>query len=99
MLRRVRGSSPSSLVTIASKHQRVDWVYLDSSHEYEHTVEELEILRHKTGLISGHDWHEDTSHEHHGVCKAVVEFCDRYGWRLKAADPWGQWLVRSPGTG
>jgi Methyltransferase domain len=76
-----------------------DWVYLDSSHEYEHTVEELEILRHKTGLISGHDWHEDTSHEHHGVCKAVVEFCDRYGWRLKAADPWGQWLVRSSGTG
>jgi hypothetical protein len=71
-----------------------DWVYLDSSHDYEHTVKELEILRQKTGLISGHDWTEDTSHRHHGVCKAVVEFRDRYGWRLKAADPWGQWLIR-----
>ncbi len=71
-----------------------DWVYLDSSHEYEHTAKELEILRHKTSLISGHDWVEDSSHKHHGVCRAVTEFCDRYGWRLKAADPWGQWLIR-----
>ena len=63
-----------------------DWVYLDTTHEYGHTRDELEILRTKvkpSGVIAGDDWHEDPAHLHHGVCRAVREFCDRYGWELR----------------
>ena len=75
-----------------------DWVYLDSSHEFEHTVKKLELLRAKVkpgGIIAGHDWWPDPAHEHHGVYRAVTEFCGRYGLEVEAADPWNQWLVRT----
>ena len=73
-----------------------DWVYIDTTHEYGHTRDELEILRRKvkpSGVIAGDDWHEDPAHLHHGVCRAVREFCDRYGWELRNVDSFGQWLV------
>jgi Methyltransferase domain len=74
-----------------------DWVYLDTSHEYEHTAAELEVLRHKvSGFIAGDDWYPDPTHEHHGVYRAVTEFCDRHGWEQVwgAGDPWVQWAIR-----
>lgn len=55
----------------------LDWVYLDSSHMYDHTVAELELLIKKVkrgGIIAGDDWQPDADHRHHGVCKAVREF-------------------------
>ena len=55
----------------------LDWAYLDSSHMYDHTVEELELLVKKVrsdGVIAGDDWQSDPTHRHHGVCKAVREF-------------------------
>jgi Methyltransferase domain len=55
----------------------LDWVYLDSSHMYEHTVKELELLICKVrpgGIIAGDDWQPDPQHRHYGVCKAVREF-------------------------
>lgn len=55
----------------------LDWVYLDSSHDYGHTMEELALLVDKVspgGMIVGDDWQEDPGHRHHGVCKAVREF-------------------------
>jgi hypothetical protein len=73
-----------------------DWVYLDTLHTYEHTVQALEILRLKmrpTGIIAGHDWFEDPSHAQYGVVPAVREFCDRYQWRLGARDLFDQWSV------
>jgi hypothetical protein len=54
-----------------------DWVYLDTLHMYEHTKQELEVLRVKVkldGTIAGDDWLVDPNHPHHGVCKAVREF-------------------------
>lgn len=73
-----------------------DWVYLDSSHKYEHTKKELELLRHKIksgGLIAGHDWYKAPAHVHHGVYKAVNEFCERYHWRVLELDHFSQWCI------
>jgi hypothetical protein len=74
-----------------------DWVYLDTSHMYEHTQAELALLEHKVrrnGIIAGDDWHDDPNHGHHGVAKAVREFCDERGWRLTERDEFAQWMIR-----
>jgi hypothetical protein len=74
-----------------------DWVYLDSSHEYDQTVEELELLRHKVkplGVIAGHDFFENPDHPLHGVYRAVNEFCDAYGWEVIHTDIFDQWAIR-----
>jgi hypothetical protein len=68
-----------------------DWVYLDSSHNYDDTVEELELLRVKVrqgGVIAGHDYGFP------GVRRAIGEFCERYGWRLGPVDLFDQWAIR-----
>ena len=55
----------------------LDWAYIDSTHAYAQTKEELSLLKYKvkpTGIIGGDDWREDPSHKHHGVYKAVNEF-------------------------
>jgi hypothetical protein len=75
-----------------------DWVYLDSSHEYEHTRRELALLvprMKRGGVICGDDWHDDPAHEHHGVAKAVRELCAREGWTLAERDAFGQWLIKA----
>ena len=57
----------------------LDWAYIDSSHEYEHTTIELGLLCQKIkkgGVITGDDWYPDLHHKHHGVYKAVQEFID-----------------------
>jgi hypothetical protein len=62
-----------------------DWIYIDSSHAYEHTVEELVIIKSKikdNGIICGDDWRPDPAHRHHGVYKAVVEFMADNQWEL-----------------
>jgi Methyltransferase domain len=74
-----------------------DWVYLDTSHEYAHTRRELMVLKRKVrmgGLISGDDWQTDPNHEHHGLCRAVMEFCQAFGWELVHLDSYGQWCIR-----
>jgi hypothetical protein len=75
-----------------------DWVYLDTSHEYEHTLDELQILRAKVklnGLIAGDDWFPDPAHEFHGVYRAVTEFCELSGWEITQLDGWVQWAIRA----
>lgn len=77
-----------------------DWVYVDTSHTYEHTKRELALLDAKVkpnGLISGHDWREDPSHRDHGVYLAVSEFCDSHGWEIVAIDRRRQWCIRRRG--
>ena len=78
-----------------------EWVYLDTSHEYEHTLKELELLARKVnGVIAGDDWYPDPTIEHHGVYRAVTEFCERENWRVTWTDEWHQWAIerREPMT-
>jgi SAM-dependent methyltransferase len=74
-----------------------DWVYLDSSHQYEHTAEELFILKDKVkpkGIIAGDDWRPDPKHRHHGVYKAVTEFRKQYGYSIIYSDHKNrQWAI------
>jgi hypothetical protein len=77
-----------------------DWVYVDSIHVYEHAQLELELLTAKVrpgGVIAGDDWIEDPDHPHHGVSRAVSEFCKGGGGELvhASADDM-QWAVRLP---
>lgn len=75
-----------------------DWAYIDSSHAYEHTCQELELLVKKVksdGVIGGDDWQPDENHRHHGVYKAVVEFMEKYNYELIYADEENiQWFIR-----
>jgi methyltransferase family protein len=74
-----------------------DWVYLDTTHEYNHTKREMAILRRKVkrdGIIAGDDWQNDPSHAHHGVCKAVSEFLENNPtWSLVFREN-TQWAVK-----
>ncbi len=74
-----------------------DWAYVDSSHEYEHTLNELKILSFKIkpdGIISGHDYILDPNHIHYGVKKAIEEFCQQYSFELFYLDRFTQWAIR-----
>jgi hypothetical protein len=65
--------------------QYFDWVYIDSSHAYEQTKRELQILTSKvkdSGVIAGDDWHPNQNHRHHGVYKAVNEFIASEKYRI-----------------
>lgn len=80
--------------------QSLDWVYLDSSHMYDHTLKELTLLVRKVkqgGVIAGDDWRPEPGHPHHGVCKAVREF--EAAGRLEvfyASSANRQWAARTP---
>jgi hypothetical protein len=76
-----------------------DWVYIDSSHQYEHTLKELSVLHLKVksqGIISGDDWQTQPSHKHHGVYLAVTEFCKSTRSELIYADETcRQWAIKN----
>ena len=75
----------------------LDWVYLDTTHQYEQTVKELEVLKVKVkpgGVISGDDWQPDPSHKYYGVCRAVREFVDREKHAVLCVDAkTHQWII------
>ena len=53
-----------------------DWVYLNSTHSYEGTRDELQLLRSKLkpgGILAGDDSHERPDHLHSGVAQAVKD--------------------------
>lgn len=74
-----------------------DWVYIDSSHQYQHTWEELSLLKSRvksTGVIAGDDWYPEPEHMHHGVYRAVQEFMQCEGYRLVDANTENrQWVI------
>lgn len=58
----------------------LDCVYVDTTHEYEMTKDELMGSRSKVkpgGWITGHDYNVDS------VARAVVEFCELYGLEIE----------------
>jgi hypothetical protein len=78
--------------------QYFDWVYLDTSHQYEQTQRELLLLKRKVkadGVITGDDWYADPNHLHHGVFRAVQEFLAHEPYELIYADDIDkQWAIR-----
>jgi hypothetical protein len=76
-----------------------DWVYLDTTHEYERTRRELAVLEFKlkpAGFVLGDDWHENPSHIHAGVAVAARELCATDRWELLIpGDRFGQWMIQS----
>lgn len=65
-----------------------DWIYIDTSHNYEVTKAELEMYASKVkpgGYIAGHDyiigsWNYGIRY---GVIEAVYEFCKNQNWKLE----------------
>lgn len=64
-----------------------DWIYIDTTHSYNTTKQELESYRSKikkNGIIAGHDfiignWDKMVKY---GVIEAVYEFCIKYDWEI-----------------
>jgi hypothetical protein len=75
-----------------------DWVYLDTSHTYEHTKRELELLHTKmkpSGMILGDDWFSDPSHKFFGQYRATKEFVEEKGYIVVySSDTDHQWAIR-----
>ena len=64
-----------------------DWIYIDTTHSYDTTREELARYAPKVkldGVIAGHDYTTGNwdSLIRYGVIEAVHEFCVKYGWEL-----------------
>lgn len=81
----------------AQPDESLDWVYLDTTHSYEGTKEELDLLERKLkarGIIIGDDWQPDEGHIHHGVVVAVHEFVKRGDFRMIVCGREGQWILR-----
>ncbi len=69
----------------------IDFIYIDTSHEYGATKQELAAARDKmtpTGLIAGHDYvagnfnHELNRYIPYGVVRAVGEFMEKHDYAL-----------------
>jgi hypothetical protein len=60
-----------------------DFIYIDSSHQYEHTKKELfwslKKINKKNGIIAGHDYDEK---RFYGVYRAVNEFCEENKFKI-----------------
>jgi hypothetical protein len=65
-----------------------DWVYIDTTHTYEQTLNELQIAREKVksdGVIAGHEYclGDISEGRWYGVIAAVHEFCAEYEMKLR----------------
>lgn len=74
-----------------------DWVYLDTSHSYDQTKQELALLANKvkrSGVILGDDWFGEPSHSFHGQYLAINEFVDEGAYQIVYAnDTDHQWAI------
>ena len=75
----------------------LDWAYVDSTHYYRETLEELRLLRTKVranGVVLGDDWRPEPSDPHHDVFRAVHEGVRAGDWDLLRVDEHVQWAIR-----
>lgn len=80
-----RGLSTDMLKTM--DNSSLDWVYIDTSHTYKTTFEELVLCNNlvkQAGIIAGHDfvtgqWEKGIRY---GVIEAVHQFCVEYNWQM-----------------
>ncbi len=82
---------------LSSLAEELDVVYLDSSHQYQDTLDELERIDKvlaADGFICGDDYHYSPAHRHHGVFRAIHEFIRKYAYQIIAAGPGKQWILQ-----
>lgn len=77
----------STEIVVEFKDNYFDWIYIDTSHSYTTTIQELELYRDKVkvgGVIAGHDYILGNWNRlvRYGVIEAVYEFCVRYNWEI-----------------
>lgn len=66
----------------------LDFIYIDTTHGYQTTRQELELYHPKvkaTGLLAGHDYSQGNwcKRSRYGVIEAVYDFCASSNWRIK----------------
>jgi len=74
-----------------------DWIYLDSTHAYDDTRQELALCARKVkreGILCGHDFEIRRDAYHHGLFRAVTEFVREGEYELIWAGPQQQWALR-----
>ncbi|WP_368517493.1 class I SAM-dependent methyltransferase [Rhizobium sp.] len=75
----------------------LDWVYLDSTHQYAPTLAELHAISRKLapdGVILGDDCWCNRMHHHYGVYRAVRDFCREARFEIMSMDHAGQFAAR-----
>lgn len=87
---RVRIVREASVVGLASLDDgELSWAYIDTSHDYKTTAQELRLCAQKVcpgGVIAGHDYTIGNwgNYYRYGVVEAVNEFCIEEGWGFAA---------------
>lgn len=77
--------------------EKLDWVYLDASHKYDPTLNELRRLQEHLkddAVITGDDFAIDPASVHHGVFLAVHEFVRTTDWNLIDCGVAAQWALK-----
>lgn len=73
-----------------------DWIYLDASHQYEHTFAEIEAAVRcikSDGVLIGDDYDRDPASKQHGVYRAVNEFVARNASHSVVLAKKRQWAI------
>jgi len=81
----------------ALPNDHLDWAYLDTSHQYQATLDELEALGPKlrrNGVILGDDCYTARGNRFYGVFQAVTDFCKTRPFELFRLDHDAQWAIR-----
>ena len=77
--------------------EKLDWVYLDASHDYQSTLKELQMIDRVLkphGVILGDDWEQIRHKKDHGVFRAIHDFIRSHRYEVVAAGPARQWCLR-----
>jgi hypothetical protein len=77
----------STIVAKDFPNNYFDWIYIDTDHSYETTINELYAYQDKLkegGIIAGHDYIQGywIGMVKYGVVEAVAEFCKNNNWEI-----------------
>jgi predicted O-methyltransferase YrrM len=81
--------------------EKFDWVYLDTSHRFDETLRQLELISdhlQRDGVILGDDWIPDPAHPHHDVFRAVHRFIRTADFEIVIAGKGNQFVLRRGGS-
>ena len=81
----IRGRSEKEIQKFSNEY--FDWIYIDTTHAYSQTLQELELCRLKVkqgGVIAGHDYCQGNINKAipYGIVLAVNKFCLKYDWEF-----------------